>query len=124
MTLTYLILFALFMFLIIFTHHYLHKFYNLPARFSHIFTLGCFFFFFFFFLGKSKYGFVISDQWILQRQKNAKSEKRIIFHVKEKQTNPDWRAVSQTKQTKLTGLFWRKSSMKMPPEKKNTLNDR
>ena len=74
MSLTYLILFALFMFLIIFTPHYLHRFYNLPARFAHIFTLGCFFSF----LGKSKYGFVISAQWILQRQKNAKSEKGLF----------------------------------------------
>ena len=82
MTLTYLILFALFMFLIIFTPHYLHRFYNLHARFAHIFTLGCLFSF----LGKSKYGFVISAQWILQRQKNAKSEKGLFHDKATKQT--------------------------------------
>ena len=30
------------------------------------------------FLGKSKNGFLSSDQWILQRQKNAKSEKGLF----------------------------------------------
>ena len=31
------------------------------------------------FLGKFKKGFVILDQWILQRQRNAKSEKGLFF---------------------------------------------
>ena len=68
-----------------------------------------------FFLGKSKNGFVISDQWILQRQKNAKFEKG-LFSMTTQTKKP--RVARNKKKSCLTGLFWRTSSMKMPPEKK------
>ena len=74
-----------------------------------------------FFLGKSKNGFVISNQRILQRQKNAKFKKGLFSMTT--QTNKPRVACNLQKKKKscLTGLFWRNSSTKMPPEKKNTL---
>ena len=76
-----------------------------------------------FYLGKSKNGFVISNQWILLRQKNAKFEK--VFFYMTTQTNKP-RVTCNLKKKKsraLTGLFWRNSSTKMPPEKKKNLSD-
>ena len=73
-----------------------------------------------FFLEKSKNGFVISDQWILQRQKNAKFHKG-LFSLTTQTNKPRVACTLKKKKSCLTGLFWRKSSMKMPPEKKNTL---
>ena len=77
-----------------------------------------------FFLGKSKNGFVISHQRILQRQKNAKFKKG-LFSMTTQTNKPRVACNLQKKKKKLglTGLFWRNSSTKMPPEKKKYLSD-
>ena len=71
-----------------------------------------------FFLGKSKNGFVISDQWILQRQKKAKFEKGLFSMTT--QTNKP-RVACNLKKKIVFNWFVLEKFFKMPPEKKNTL---
>ena len=76
------------------------------------------------FLGKCKNGFVISGQWILLHQKNAKCEKG-LFSMTMQTNKPIVVCNFKNKNKKiqwLSGFFvLENSSMEMPPEKKKTL---
>ena len=55
--------------------------------------------------------------------KKRKIRKRIIFHDNANQQTQSCVQFEKKNSRALTGLFWRNSSMKMPPEKKNLAID-
>ena len=71
------------------------------------------------FLGKSKNGFVISDQWIFQRQKNANFEKGLFSMTT--QTNKPRVACNLKKKVVFNWFVLEKFFNENATRKKNTL---
>ena len=77
---------------------------------------GCVFF------GKIQKGICDLRSMDSSASKKGKIRKRIIFHDNANQQTQSC-VQFEKKKSCLTGLFWRNSSMKMPPEKKKYISD-